>query len=403
MHDSSLHETQPSQQQHTVPNGFFQEPTPVIVPVREPWRKRSCYQKFLSIIKNEVTWGVFVLLWCAIALIIIWAANTPVKWQQYKDPVHEQGLIAIIGGIFAIVASGMSIVQMIQHFVHKTHRPSQKRVIRIIAMVPVYAMTSWLSLIFFPSAIYMNFVQSCFEAYVIYCFLLLLTKYLGGHRGVEEVIMQKETIKLTFPFGYCYKPVPHIRWVWYFKFGLLQYSWINPLCSGIAVVLNLAGLYADGQWKFNRGYPYITFIINVSQSLALYCLVTFYENTNMELKPFKPLPKFIVIKLIVFFIFWQSVLMSGLAFLKVLRNTTCDSATNAYCKNSTVGFTVEQEKILLENILICVEMVFFSIAHHWIFSWRPYADGTFKELMESRYRNMNNKDDAEVDGPSTWF
>jgi hypothetical protein len=295
----------------------------------------------------------------------------------------------------------MSFVQIVQHFFHKSHHASQKRIMRIIAMVPVYAVTSWISILFFESAVYMDFIKSCFEAYVIYCFLLLLTKYLGGHRGVEEVILIQEYINLPLPFC-CIKLRPNTKWVWYFKTGLLQYTWISPLCAGIAVVLNLAGVYANGQWIFNRGYPYITIIINISQTLALYSLVAFYTNTKNELRPFKPLPKFIVIKLIVFFIFWQTILMSGLAALHILRNTSCE-ATNTYCNGSTTGFTVEQEKILLENILICVEMFFFAIAHHWIFSWRPYADGSLKLLMESRYRNMNNKDDPETNVVSTYF
>ena len=363
----------------------------------------SWYTRFLPLIKSEVTWGVLVIICCAISLIIIWTTNLPIEWQKYKDPVHERALIAIIAGIFAIVASFMSLVQVIQHFLHKTHHPSQKRIMRILAMVPVYAMTSWISILFFESAVYMEFIQSCFEAYTIYCFLLLLTKYLGGHRGVEEVIFQRERILLPFPFGCCRTSKPARKWVWYFKLGLLQYSWINPACSAIAVVLNLATVYASGHWQFNRGYPYITIIINISQTLALYSLVAFYMNTKEELQPFQPLAKFIVIKLIVFFIFWQSVFLSGLATLHILRNTTCDPTTNTSCNGSTTGFTVEEVKILLQNVLICVEMFFFSIAHHWIFSWKPYADKSFKAILESRYRHMNNKDDDEADIVSTRF
>ena len=365
--------------------------------------RSSCCKIFLSIIKNEVTWGSIVILCCAIALIVIWVVNSPVEWQKYKDPVHEQGLMAIIGGIFALVAIGMTLVQIIQHFVHKTHPPSQKRIMRIIAMVPIYAITSWISILFFESAIYMDFIKSCFEAYVIYCFLLLLTKYLGGHRGVEEVIEAKGYIKLPPPFC-CIKPPATKRSIWYFKIGILQYTWINPLCSAIAVVLNLAGVYANGQWKFNRGFPYIIIIINISQTIALYILVTFYTNTKEDLRPFKPLPKFLVIKLIVFFIFWQTVLMSGLAAVHILRNTSCNPDANRNCNGSKIGFTVEEEKILLENILICVEMFFFSIAHHFIFSWKPYANGELKLLMESRYRHMNNNiDDPEANIVSTYF
>jgi len=357
--------------------------------------RKTCRARILSIIKNEVTWGIFVIICCAIALAIIWGANTPIQWQKYKDPVHEQDLIAIIGGIFAIVAICMSLIQIAQHFFHKTHTPSQKRIMAILAIVPVYAASAWIAILFFQSAIYMEFIQSCVEAYVIYCFLILLTKYLGGHRGVEEVILTQEYIKFPLPFC-CIKLQPSAKWVFYFKVGLLQYCWINPLCCGIAVVLNLAGVYNNGVWAFNAGYPYITIIINISQIVALYFLVAFYMNTKDALKPFKPLPKFLVIKLIVFFIFWQSVLMSGLAAIHVLRNASCDPTVDTDCNGSTTGFTVEQEKILLENILICVEMFFFAIAHHWIFSWRPYADGSFKGLMEARYRQLNNSNDPDI-------
>ncbi|CAF3014471.1 unnamed protein product [Rotaria socialis] len=363
------------------------------------WCKLSCRQKVLAILKNEITWGTFVILACAISLIIIWAANQPVVWQKYKDPVHEKELMSIIGGIFAIPATLMSLTQIIQHFAHKTDKASQKRIMRILCMVPVYSATAWLSLLFFESAIYMEFVQSCYEAYVLYCFLLLLTKYLGGHRGVEEAIANKEYIKLPFPFGYCWKPIATTKWVWYFKIGILQYSWITPICSGIAAVLNLANVYNNGQWNFKSGYPYITIIINMSQILALYVLITFYINMKAELKPFQPMAKFIAVKLLVFFIFWQSVLMSGLATIGVLRNTKCDPTTNTYCNGSTTGFTVEQEKILLANILICVEMYFFAIAHHWIFSWKPYANGKYAELMKSRQPQIiYSKDNDSRDG-----
>ncbi|CAF3481271.1 unnamed protein product [Rotaria socialis] len=349
-----------------------------------PWCRLSCREKVLAVLKNEITWGTFVILACAISLIIIWVASEPAAWQKYKDPVHEQELMAIIAGIFAIVSAAMTLVQIIQHFVYKTDKGSQKRIMRILAIVPVYSATSWLALLYFQSAIYMEFVQQCFEAYGIYCFLILLTKYLGGHQGVEDAIVKQEYIKLPFPLEYCFKPMATKKWVWYFKIGLLQYSWITPFCAAVAVVLNLAAVYGNGQWSFSVGYPYITIIINVSQMLALYALVAFYMNLKTDLKPFQSLQKFIAIKLLVFFIFWQSVLMSGLAAIGVLRNTLCDPTTNNNCNGSTTGFTVEQEKILLSNILICVEMYFFAIAHHWVFSWKPYANGEYAELMRSR-------------------
>jgi hypothetical protein len=46
-------------------------------------------------------------------------------------------------------------------------------------MCPIYAWASWCSLMWLHYAVYIDFVRVCYEAYVIYSFLLLLTKYLG--------------------------------------------------------------------------------------------------------------------------------------------------------------------------------------------------------------------------------
>jgi hypothetical protein len=42
----------------------------------------------------------------------------------------------------------------------------------------------------------------------------------------------------------------------------------------------------------------------------LYCLALFYQLAKEELKPYKPLLKFTAIKLVIFFSYWQSVIIS---------------------------------------------------------------------------------------------
>jgi hypothetical protein len=56
---------------------------------------------------------------------------------------------------------------------------------------------------------------------------------------------------------------------------------------------------------YTVAYPYTTFVISVSQMYALYCLVHFYHGTASALKDIKPKAKFISIKMIVFFSYWQ--------------------------------------------------------------------------------------------------
>ncbi len=51
---------------------------------------------------------------------------------------------------------------------------------------------------------------------------------------------------------------------------------------------------------------YIAALTNLSQLLALYTLVWLYVILKHELHPFRPFNKFLVVKAVVFFTFWQS-------------------------------------------------------------------------------------------------
>lgn len=82
------------------------------------------------------------------------------------------------------------------------------------------------------------------------------------------------------------------NWTW-------QFVVIRPICSVLMIALQVIGIYPSWlSWTF-------TIILNLSFSLAMYSLVIFYHVFAKELEPHKPLSKFICIKGIVFFCFWQ--------------------------------------------------------------------------------------------------
>ena len=74
---------------------------------------------------------------------------------------------------------------------------------------------------------------------------------------------------------------------------------IRPVCSILMIALQIIGFYPSWlSWTF-------TIVLNLSVSLALYSLVVFYHVFAKELAPHNPLAKFLCIKGIVFFCFWQ--------------------------------------------------------------------------------------------------
>jgi len=59
----------------------------------------------------------------------------------------------------------------------------QIRVVRILWMVPIYAVNSWLCLRFKDASFYIDPVRECYEAFVIYNFYMYLVTYLEDEVG----------------------------------------------------------------------------------------------------------------------------------------------------------------------------------------------------------------------------
>jgi hypothetical protein len=139
-----------------------------------------------------------------------------------------------------------------------------------------------------------------------------------------------------------------------------RYCIAKPLTAVLAFVLSLLSLYGESSFDFTRGYPYIAFITNMSQIWAMYCLVLFYMTVREELAPLRPIPKFLCVKAVVFFTFWQSVLIALLAELNILHKTT--------------NYTQDQIVAALQDFIVCLEMLFAALAHHYAFSWKQWHD-----------------------------
>ena len=76
----------------------------------------------------------------------------------------------------------------------------------------------------------------------------------------------------------------------------------------LCLILDHYGLYKEGSYDLHGGFVYLSFINNLSVSLSLYCLVLFYMATEERLAPYEPFYKFLSVKAILFFSFWQSCL-----------------------------------------------------------------------------------------------
>lgn len=147
------------------------------------------------------------------------------------------------------------------------------------------------------------------------------------------------------------------------KRGILQYAWLKPILALASIVMKATDTYHEGYLDIGSGYLWTGLIYNASVTLSLYSLAMFWVCLHDDLLPFRPVPKFLCVKLIIFASYWQGFFLSILQWLGALSN-------------GVGGYTPDNLAAAIQDSLLCFEMPFFAVAHWYAFSWHDYADPT---------------------------
>jgi len=255
----------------------------------------------------------------------------------------------------------ISAVTVLQHCRNYTKRAEQRQIIRILYMPPIYAIISFLSYRFFRSYTYYSLGETIYEAITISAFLLLLVEFVAstatGH-SAEGALSRKDKQPLPLPLCFWrYRP-SKAYFMYTLKWSVMQYVLVRPIVTIVGIICEANHvLCASGPFSIHYANAYLEVIDFISISIALYGLILFYGLMKEELAGKRPLAKFLSIKLIVMFTFYQSFLFSALEN-RVIHGSHFWTATNV-----ADGLTA---------LTTCIEMIFFSIFMMWSFSWTTY-------------------------------
>jgi len=278
---------------------------------------------------------------------------------------------------FVVITLVLSVREILSHL-YNWYAPSvQKFVVRILFMVPLYSFQSWLSLWFHgPARVYINTIRDLYEAYVIQSFVYYLIELLGGEDRTVELLSRKDP-----HLGGHGKIMSRVLGRWEMgkdflvkiKQGVLQYVVIKTILSLLTTFVFLpSGWYGEGTFSRNHAYVYICTILNISVMYALYCLVKLFHAVKSDLRSpinWHPLSKFLCVKGVVFFTWWQGV---GIYFL---RSHGFIGDVGSWSGDDVAGGIIDY--------LVCVEMVFFSIAHMFTFTYKEYLPEGMEEKKKS--------------------
>ncbi|KAK6322980.1 hypothetical protein J4Q44_G00053190 [Coregonus suidteri] len=283
-------------------------------------------------------------------------------WELQKSEVGTHSKAWFIAGVFVFMTIPISLWGILQHLVHYTQPELQKPIIRILWMVPIYSLDSWIALRYPRIAIYVDTCRECYEAYVIYNFLIFLLNYLSNQYPSLVLMLEVQEQQRHLP-PLCCCPPWAMGEVLLFrcKLGVLQYTVVRPVTTVIALVCQLCGVYDEGNFSNRNAWTYLVIVNNISQLFAMYCLVLLYKALKEELSQIRPVGKFLCVKMVVFVSFWQAVLIAILVKVGVISD-----------KHTWDWDSVEAVATGLQDFIICVEMFLAAIAHHYSFTYKPY-------------------------------
>lgn len=187
-------------------------------------------------------------------------------------------------------------------------------------MIPIYAVVSFLSYLFYRYAIYWEVIRDCYEAFAIASFFTLLCHYLEPTLHDQKNFFRQLTPRnWVWPVPWLQKctggqgrgllrvPRSGLTWFNIIWVGVFQYCAIRVLFTFVALVTEFFGRYCASSLNPGFAHIWVMFLEGSAVSIAMFCLIQFYIQLKSDLARHSPFMKVLCIKLVIFFSFWQSV------------------------------------------------------------------------------------------------
>jgi hypothetical protein len=181
----------------------------------------------------EEAWGALL----RVANATTGGANTTLDHGALPVWLIATGTLA---GVFAAISMLLSGVLLANHLRNFTVPTQQRYIVRIILIVPLYALYSLLCVLFVRASVYLSILRDSFEAFAFLQFFKLCAFFVGGEEELAAQLAGEPLFKLPFPLQkWSVRLGP--TFVRVIKLCVLQYVIIRPLTSITAIICEIVG------------------------------------------------------------------------------------------------------------------------------------------------------------------
>lgn len=218
-----------------------------------------------------------------------------VRTTQDQFSTENDFMVYQLAGTFTLLSCLISMWHMTAHLRRFNQPVVQRKILAILWMSPIYAITSWFSLVFHSAEPYLAIIKDFYEAYVIYQFLSFCIAVLGkGNRDAVVDLLAQHADHLTPPFRCCgcFRPDPYETprqlanaVLMQCQRFAMQFVFLRPLTSIALFTLDKLQYYGlgDGPTDYRSPQFWLVGLQNLSVFVAFTGLLKFYHAVDQDL------------------------------------------------------------------------------------------------------------------------
>ncbi|KAM3434357.1 hypothetical protein NHJ13734_006047 [Beauveria thailandica] len=262
----------------------------------------------------------------------------------------------ILAGACTALACLVSFIHIWRHATHLSVPRQQVKVMRVIALVPLYAIVNLLCICFPQAQVYLDPILELIQALCLASYFMLLCEYISPHNEGRDGFFSQIEIKDKKAEGGLVQD--GVKWFAQRCFMIFQY-WVVALGIAIAtIVTQVAGVYCQYESKTNFAKLWLSIAATLSSGMAIAAVLLVAIQLKTHMPDLNPMTKLIAIKLVVGLAFLQQILFWILQSTHVLKET--DTLTYADLHYG------------IPSLLSCLEMVPISLIMFWAYPVGPY-------------------------------
>ncbi|KAM0799395.1 organic solute transporter Ostalpha-domain-containing protein [Usnea florida] len=291
-------------------------------------------------------------------------------------PLTFHTLTIILCGVFTALTLILSGIQLILHATHFSNPDQQIQMLRIIALVPIFAIVFFLAGSVPSSAVYIQAWADVYESVALASYFLLLVTYV-----VPDPQQRDEHFdRLQHPEGH----EGSLAWYHRIWIAVFQYVPISIIVAAATDIAQATGTYCVNGHSVHFAHIWLTVIHTISVAIAFLRLLQFYRHLRPFLTPYAVIPKLVAIK--------------GIVLLNTLQGLTFSILTSSGAMKP--GPTLSYDDIFfgVPSILICAEMVLFSVFNFYAYSFKPYTYASSTSSPNSSVESQHFKPSVHYQG-----